>query len=105
MASLVGAGTQPLVNGSINAQIWRNDVLTSYTDTGVTNPAALRISPVVQSGTYGDVEASLLMNEIHGTPKYTLMIHGGPGLARSQGPYSGTLNVDLYGTRVAEEAQ
>jgi hypothetical protein len=91
---------------AIVARFWRNDVTTTYTDTGPANPAALRLSPTLGGGaTVGSMQASLLLNRLGGTPKYAFILHGGPQVRRdADEPYTGQVDVQVYGTRMTAAA-
>jgi hypothetical protein len=89
---------------AITAHIWRNTIVTSYTDVGPTNPAAVRLAPMIQEATDGDTRATVLYNRVLGPTKYSFLIFAGPQVALGGGPYTGTVEAAIFGTELDEAA-
>jgi hypothetical protein len=79
------------------ATIHNNDVITTFTDTQDTNPAALRMSPSVGNGNpvAGFVDLNLHHNRFLGSHKYGVMFHGGMPTRRANPTYTGTIRARL----------
>lgn len=73
VAGSAGFGT------TLRLTVTGNQIVTSFTNTGPTNPAALRVSPAVTAGgtVAGFVEIEASGNVIGGSAKYGIMIHAG----------------------------
>jgi hypothetical protein len=69
-------GAQP-AGSVLSALVVWNDVVTHYRNGGPSNPTALRLSPSVQGAPDGHLGAQFLLNAIRGTPRYSIMFHGG----------------------------
>ena len=89
----------------LTLHMWRNDIATTYTETGPTNPAAIRFSPVAELATDGHMDATVLYNRIGGPTKYAIMVHGGPQVAFGGGPYTGSVDAMFLGTTLDEAAE
>ena len=89
---------------SISAVIEGNDTVTSYADTGPSNPFTVRIAPVLQSPfLQGKVLASIQGNRVRGTPRYAFIVQGGRPLRRADGQrYSGVLDLNFAGNAIEE---
>src|SRR5262249_39144905 len=75
----------------LRATITDNHVVTAFANSGPTNPAALRISPMVDAAadTPGNAELVVEGNRFSGPAKYGIMIHAGqPARGAS---YTGTV--------------
>ena len=91
---------------ALDALVMRNDVATSYTNTGPSNPAALRLAPAVLDSFGGHVTAAFLHNEVRGTPRYTMLVQGGTPRRRPDlQHYTGTVKVTFFGTKLDEAAR
>jgi hypothetical protein len=96
-----GAGT------AIRGVIRDNDIVTSFTGTGPTNPAALRINPVETmavpgpDGTVrGHIDATVTGNRIRGSALYGIAVHAGmPGRAAGV-RYTGTISARFDGNTI-----
>ena len=89
---------------SISAVIEGNDTVTSYADTGPSNPFTVRIAPVLQSPfLQGTVFASIQGNRVRGTPRYAFIVQGGRPLRRADGQrYSGVLDLNFAANAIEE---
>ena len=96
-------GTGP-AGQSARAVVEGNDMVTSYADTGPSNPFAMRIAPVLLGSlTQGTVAASFRGNRVRGTPRYAIIVNGGRTVRRSDGQrYSGVLDLAFEGNAVNE---
>jgi hypothetical protein len=66
----------------LRATVTDNDIVTSYMNSGPTNPAAFRVNPTDAVNTAGTVEVVAEGNLFGGSAKYGIMIHGSPVMAR-----------------------
>jgi hypothetical protein len=96
--------TGTLAGTTVTAHVWRNAIVTSYTETGPNNPAAVRLNPMSQTATDGDVRATLLYNHLGGPGKYSYIIHAGPQVTLTGGPYTGTVQAAFYGNELDDAA-
>jgi hypothetical protein len=76
---------------ALSAVFEDNEVVTSFTNTGATNPAAFRVSPIFGSAPDGDVEIVASGNFFGGPAKYGIIIHAGPQIVRGNS-YTGTVD-------------
>jgi hypothetical protein len=98
--ALIGAG---VTGQSLRAVVQGNDTVTSYADTGPSNPFAVRIGPV-QPSPYlqGGVDATLDGNRLRGTPRYAIVVNGGTGVVRRTDGrrYSGVVHATFVGNLI-----
>jgi hypothetical protein len=61
------------------ATITNNEIVTLFTDTGDTNPAAFRVSPAISAGQHvpGFVDLVMTDNNIVGPARFGILVHGG----------------------------
>jgi hypothetical protein len=76
---------------ALSAVFKDNEVVTSFTNTGPNNPAALRVSPIVDSARDGDVEIVASGNFFGGPAKYGIIIHAGNQIVRGNS-YKGAVD-------------
>jgi hypothetical protein len=99
--TLGGAGP---AGTSIQAVIEGNDTVTSYADTGPSNPFAVRIAPVLLPPfLQGTVNASFQGNRLRGTPRYAIIVNAGRPVRRADGQrYSGVLDLSFTDNAINE---
>jgi hypothetical protein len=94
-------GAGPL-GSALSMEISNNVVTSRYTNTGPSNPAAIRISPLVLTAiTPGTVNGVVANNVVRGG-RYGVMIHAGQPTVRTDGLlYTGVITLDLRNNLVA----
>ena len=78
----------------LRATVTDNDIVTSYMNSGPTNPAAFRVNPTDAVNTAGTVEVVAEGNLFGGSAKYGIMIHGSPMMPRGQS-YTGDVTAEF----------
>ena len=100
--ALAGAGP---AGRSIRAVVRGNDTFNSWSDTGPSNPFAVRIAPVLGGSAFvqGTVDATFEANRFRGAPRYAIILNGGQTVRRADGQrYSGALNVTMTANAIDE---
>jgi hypothetical protein len=100
--ALAGAGP---AGRAIQAVVRGNDTFNSWSDTGPSNPFAVRIGPVLQGSAFAQptVDALFQGNRFRGTPRYAFILNSGQTVRRTDGQhYSGALNVTFSANAVDE---
>lgn len=106
--SLVGlaiGGAGP-VGKSIRATVTGNDVVTSYVNTGPSNPAAVRVGPV-PFGPHldGAVDASFVSNAFRGTSRFGIIVNSPNTVRRADGlHYTGTVTASFDANLLERES-
>jgi hypothetical protein len=91
--ALAGAGP---AGRSIRSVVRGNDTFNSWSDTGPSNPFAVRIGPVLQGSglTQPTIDAMFEGNRFRGTSRYAIIVNGGQTIRRSDGQhYAGAVEV------------
>jgi len=100
--ALAGAGP---AGRSIQAVVRGNDTFNSWSDTGPSNPFAVRIGPVLQGSwfTQPTIEAMFEGNRFRGTSRYAIIINSGQTVRRADGQhYSGAVEVTFANNAMDE---
>ena len=80
----------------LRATVTDNDIVTSYMNSGPTNPAAFRVNPTDAVNTAGTVEVVAEGNLFGGSAKYGIMIHGGMLTRHTDGQsYTGDVTAEF----------
>ena len=91
---------------SLRVVVEGNDAVTSYVNTGPSNPAGVRISPILTGSPSldGTVEAVFEGNRFRGSPRNVFILNGGPAVVRrtDRQHYSGVLDVTFVDNAVDE---
>lgn len=92
---------------SIRAVLDDNDTVTTYADTGPSNPFGLRINTKPPGGVSleGHVDALIESNQFRGSPRYAIIVDGGQLVRRSDDRhYTGALQVSFVANTIDESA-
>jgi hypothetical protein len=90
---------------SVRAVVQGNDTSTRYTDTGPSNPFAVRIGPLLPSPSLqGTVEAVLSGNRFRGAPRYAIIVNAGTAVVRRADGlrYSGSVDATFADNLIDE---
>ena len=100
--ALAGAGP---AGRSIQAIVRGNDTFNSWSDTGPSNPFAVRIGPVLQGSAFEQptIDAVFEGNRFRGSSRYAIILNGGQTVRRADGQrYSGALDVTFTANEIDE---
>lgn len=96
-------GTSP-IGRAIRVVIEGNDTVTSYADTGPSNPFGVRVGPILLPPfLQGSVDAVFQNNTFRGSPRYAIILNGTQTVRRSDGQhYSGNVNATFADNEINE---
>ena len=96
-------GTSP-IGRAIRVVIEENDAVTSYADTGPSNPFGVRVGPVLLPPfLQGSVDGVFQNNTFRGSPRYAIILNGTQTVRRSDGQhYSGNVNATFADNAIEE---
>jgi hypothetical protein len=90
---------------SIRAVVEGNDTVTSYANTGPSNPFGVRISPILAGTPFleGSVRATFEGNQFRGSPRYAIIANGGQTVRRADGQrYTGVVETTFADNLIDE---